>query len=97
MQRKEGVRVVSRVLSIFFGVFGLYETTYLPERLFSYLHYTNEVRSAGVASAGLYLPTLYRITVGFLFVRIAVYLILAVIFWKCSPWVERTLLPEREQ
>ena len=96
MERNESRRLASRALSIFFGVFGLYDTTYLPERLFSYPHYTNEVRSVGVASAALYLPTLYRITVAFLFLRIAIDLTLAVIFWKCGPWVQRTLLPESE-
>ena len=96
MQRKEAVRLVSRALSIIYLVCALSETTYLPERLFSYLHYTNEWRSAGVPGPSMYLPTLYRITVGFLLVRIAIYLALAVVFWIGAPWVERTLLPERE-
>jgi hypothetical protein len=96
MERKEAVRLVSRALSIIYLVFGLYETTYLPERLFSYLHYINEWRSAGAPGPSMYLPTLYRVTVGFLLVRIAFYLALAVVFWTCAPWVERTLLPERE-
>jgi hypothetical protein len=97
MQRKEVVRLVSRALSIIYAVFAIYETTYLPERLFSYLHYTNEWQSAGGTHANLYLPTLYRVSAGFLFLRIAIYLTLAVVFWNCAPWVERTLLPEREQ
>lgn len=97
MQKREVVRLISRVLAVFYAVFALYETTYLPERMFSYLHYTNEWRSAASPSAIAYLPMLYRITVGFLFVRIAIYLTLAMIFWKCAPWVERTLLPESDQ
>jgi hypothetical protein len=36
------------------------------------------------------------VEVGFLFLRIAIYPTLAVAFWKCAPWAERTLLPERE-
>lgn len=96
MERKEAVRLVSRALSIIYLVFALYETTYLPERLFSYLHYTNEWRSAGAPAPAMYLPTLYRITVGFLLVRIVIYLALAIVFWNCAPSIERTLLPERE-
>ena len=96
MQRKEVVRLVSRALSLIWGVFALYDMTYLPERLFSYLHYTNEVRSVGSPSFAMYLPTLYRIELGFLFVRLAIYLVLAVVFWNCGPWVGRTLLPGRE-
>lgn len=96
MARKEAVRLVSRALSIVYCVFALYETTYLPERLFSYLHYTNAWRSSG-SGAGMYFPTLYRVSAGFLFLRIAIYLSLAAIFWSCAPWVERILLPERER
>jgi hypothetical protein len=72
------------------------ETTYLPERLFSYVHYTNGWRSAGTPDTAMYLPTLYRIEVGSLLLRIAIYLVLAVVFWHCSPWVESILDPERE-
>jgi hypothetical protein len=96
MERREAVRLVSRALSVVYSVFALYETTYLPERLFSYLHYTHEWQSVGAPGASMYLPALYRISVGFLFVRIAIYLALAVVFWDCAPWVERILLPERE-
>jgi hypothetical protein len=97
MDRKQAVRLVSRALSLVFGVFGLEDATYLPERLLSYLHYTNEWRSAGTPAQAAFLPSLYRVEVGFLFVRIAIYLVLAVIFWNCGPWAERTLLPEPEQ
>ncbi len=95
MDRKQAVCLVSRALSLIFGVFGLEDTTYLPERLLSYAHYANEWRSAGAPGGG-FLPSLSRVEVGFLFVRIAIYLALAVIFWRCGSWVEHTLLPERE-
>jgi hypothetical protein len=97
MDRKEAVHLASRALSLVFGVFGLEDTTYLPERLISYAHYTNEWRSAGAPRPAIFLPSLYRVEVGFLFVRIVIYLTLAVIFWKCTPWVERTLLPKDDQ
>ena len=96
VSRREALRLVSRALSVICGVFALEDTTYLPERLLSYVHYTNQWRSAGAPGPSLYLPTLYRVEVGFLFVRIAIYLVLAVVFWKCTPWAERTLFPENE-
>lgn len=96
MERKEVVHIASRAISIIFSASALCETTYLPERLFSYLHYTHEWHSAGAPAAIMYLPTLYRIEVGFLFLRIAIYLALAAAFWGCTPWVVRTLLPESE-
>lgn len=97
MDRKLAVRLVSRALSLIFGVFGLEDTTYLPERLLSYAHYTNEWHSSGAPGAAKFLPSLYRVEVGFLLVRIAIYLTLAVVFWRCGSWVERTLLHERGQ
>ena len=97
MERKEAVHLVSRALSIFFGVCSAEATTYLPERLFSYVHYTNQWRSVQGAGASVFLPSLYRAEIGVLFLRIVVYLALAVIFWKCSPWIQYTLLPESER
>src|SRR5258708_26519881 len=96
MQRKEAVRLVSRALSIIDSVFALYETAYLPERLFSCLHCTNEWRSPRAPGASTYLPALDRVSVGFLFVRIAIYLPLAVVFWHWAPWVRPAPLPEAE-
>jgi hypothetical protein len=97
MERRDVVRLVSRALSVIYGVIALAETTYLPERLLSYVHYTNEWRSVRVTGGSIFLPSLYRVEVGLLLIRIAMYLTIAVVFWKCGPWVERTLLPEREQ
>jgi hypothetical protein len=93
MTRKEAVVLVSRALSMMWGVFALYETTYLPERLVSYAHYAYRYKVIDNDGSFSYLPLLYRLSTGFLFVRIAGYLVLAWIFWKCGPWVEGTLLP----
>jgi hypothetical protein len=94
MTRSQAVVLVSRALSLLWGASGLDLVTYLPERLFSFSHYANGVASVGGSMSNYYLPTLYRIEVALLFVRIAIYLTLAVVFWKCGPWVERTLLPK---
>jgi len=96
MRRKEIILLVSRVLSVFYFVWATYDTTYLPERLTSYLHYAGEARMAGKPISGSYLSSLYAVSVGMIFVRITIYVVLAVVFWKCGPWVERTLLPERQ-
>jgi hypothetical protein len=42
--RKDGVLLVGRALSIIYCVFAAYETTYLPERLYSFLHYAGALR-----------------------------------------------------
>jgi hypothetical protein len=79
------------------GISALYEITYLPERLFAFLHYINKAKSLGASGTDFYFSTLSMVTVAFLFVRIVIFLLLAVIFWNCAPWVERILLPERER
>jgi hypothetical protein len=95
MDRKAALLLVSRALALIQGVCALIETSYLPERLYSYLHYAHQVAQVSVPVGSLYLPSLYRVEVAFLFLRILIYLVLAVVFWNCAPWVENTLLPER--
>jgi hypothetical protein len=97
MNGKQVVRIVSRALSILFGVTALIETTYLPERLYSYVFYANRAKSLGATVGDVHFYRTDRIEVGFLFLRIVIYLLLAMIFWKCAPWVERLLTSETEQ
>ena len=97
MDRKAAVLLVCRALALIQGISALMETLYLPERLYSYLHYTHQVAQASNSVGSVYLPSLYRMEVAFLFVRILIYLVLAVVFWKCAPWLESALLPERLQ
>ena len=97
MNRKAAVLLVSRALALIQGISALIETCYLPERLYAYLHYTHQVAQVSASAGSVYLPNIYRVEVAFLFVRILIYLVLAVVFWKCAPWVESALLPERVQ
>ena len=94
MNRKENIRLMSRVLSISFGVSALIETAYLPERPYSYVSYANRARLPGATVGDIHFYGANRIGVGFLFLRIAINLLLAVAFWKCAPWVENLLIPE---
>jgi hypothetical protein len=94
MDRKAAVLLVSRALSVIQGICALVETSYLPERLISFLHYAHQADSLNTSGQALYLLNSYRTETAFLFVRIGIYLILAVVFWNCGPWVERTLQPE---
>jgi hypothetical protein len=96
MDQKAAVLLVSRALALLQGICALIEASYLPERIHSYLHYARAAAEAGVPGSALYLVNSYRVTVAFLFVRIAIYLALAMVFWKCPYWVESSLMPERE-
>ena|ERR1017187_1305145 len=89
MNRKEVVRLVSRALSISFGIAALIDTTYLPERLYSYVFYATRAKSLAATVGDVHFYNTDRIEVGFLFLRIAIYLLIAVALWKCKPWVER--------
>jgi hypothetical protein len=97
MNRKDAVRLVSRALSILFGVSALIETAYLPERLYSFVFYANRVKSPSATVGEIHLYGTDRVEVGFLFLRIAIYLLLAMVFWKCAPRVESLLISEGEQ
>ena len=97
MNRKEAVHLVSRALSILFGASALIETAYLPERLYSFVFYANRAKSLSATVGDIHFYGTDRIEVGFLFLRIAIYLLLATVFWKCAPWIEHFLIPESEQ
>jgi hypothetical protein len=93
MSRKEIVLLVSRALAIIQFISAVLEIAYLPEKLFSYLHYAG--RLGNVVTANGYWAAYYRVEIGFFFARIIFLLVLTVVFWNCGPWVERTLLPSR--
>jgi hypothetical protein len=97
MNRKDAAQLISRALSIFFGVFSLMETSYLPDRLCSYVFYANRAHSASPTVGDIHFYTVDRIYLGFLFFRISIYLLLAVVFWKFSPWVEHLFISENPQ
>jgi len=97
MNMKEVVRLVSRALSVFFGVSVLIEMAYLPERLYSYVFYANRAKSPNATVGDIHFYCTDRVGIGFLFLRIAIYLLLAIVFWKCAPWVERLLTPVSDQ
>ena len=91
------MRLVSRVLSILFGVSALIETTCLPERLYSYVFYANRAKSLSATVGDIHFYGTDRVHIGFLFLRIAIYVFLATAFWKCAPWVEHLLISESDR
>lgn len=96
MDRKAALILASRALALIQGICALIEISYIPERLFSYLHYAHMVGQAGAPTNAAYLSTSYQLEAGFLLFRILIYLTLAVVFWNCAPWVQRIMLPESE-
>ena len=95
MQRKEIIQLVSRALSLLFGIFALLDATYLPGRKYSYLHYTNS-HTPILPDAGSYMANSYRLDGVLMLLRVLIYLWAARAFWKCPAWVERALCPDRE-
>jgi hypothetical protein len=97
MTKREAVHLVSRLFALIQLVTAALEASYLPERLMSLHHYTNRIGNLGLPLPDSYLGSYYNITVALLIARIGGLLVLAVIFWNCGPWVERILLPERDE
>jgi hypothetical protein len=96
MSKKEVVLLVSRALAVIQFVTALLEITYLPERLLSLHHHESLLASAGISDVEMYFRSYDQLLIGLLFARIACLLVLALVFWNCSPWFERLLLPKRE-
>ncbi|HWE86921.1 MAG TPA: hypothetical protein VG267_18400 [Terracidiphilus sp.] len=89
MSRNEIVRLVSRALAVMQFISALYETTFLPERIYSAHHYVSAEHLLGRT----FIETLEQFYAAFVFARIAMFLILAWIFWQCGPRIARLLLP----
>ena len=91
MPRKDAVLLASRTLALLLTVWALSEMSYLPERLYSLLHYVNEVQSSSIALQ--YWRHHYLLELGFLAARIIGFLLMA--FWlrNCGSEVQQLLLP----
>jgi hypothetical protein len=91
MSRKDVVLLASRALAVLFIVSALIETSYLPERLHSFLRYVNQEPAS--SSAVQYWRHAYLISLGFLIVRIIGFSLMGLWLRKGGPEVEELLLP----
>jgi hypothetical protein len=96
MTRDEAVLLVSRALACIQIVCACIEATWIPVRLMSLHHYSNEIPK-GIPVATPYLVSYYQVDIGLFFGRIALYLVFAYLFWMCGPRIARLLLPESVQ
>jgi len=94
MSRKDAVLLASRTLAVLFIVSALIETSYLPERLHSFLRYVNQEPASSIAIE--YWRHYYLISLSFLVVRIIGFFLMALWLRKCGPEVEELLLPPEE-
>ena len=96
MPRKEAVFLVSRALAVIWAIAALVEVCLLPQILFSAYRYLNleSVMDRSVLDASTYLAIYYGIILPLaLIVRISLYLVAAVLFWRCGPMVARLFEP----
>jgi hypothetical protein len=90
ISRKDAVVLSSRTLATLLIVWTLGEVSYLPSRLYWYLHYLNhEPASSGID----YLRHDYLIQLGFLVARIVGYSLMARWLYQGGHEVEELLLP----
>ena len=97
MSRKEAVLLVSRALAIIQFVTAMLEITYLPIRFMSLFHHVRGVSVLEVSASDAFWRDYYRVDITFFLLRRAALLLLAVVLWNCGPWMERVLLPKREE
>ena len=95
MSRREIVVLVSRALACIQLITALLDVCYLPEKLFSFVHYANQPDISG--NSQHYFRMLESVSILTLVLRIGILLVSFLIFWNCGAWVERTLLPQVEK
>ena len=96
MTRKEAVLLVSRALAFIQLISALLEITTLPDRLVSLHHYASRISASTALPSDYYFRSYDQVGIAFMFARVAVLLIFAFIFWNCGSWIERVLLPKRD-
>lgn len=91
MSKKDAVLLASRVIAVYLTVWLLTDVAFLPERLFSFIHYSKLEPING--SGNHYLRQYYFIGLVILVTRIVGLSILARWLYKGGPSVEALLLP----
>lgn len=84
MSKKELVLLVSRAFAMLLITWAFVELTYLPDRLLGLVHHLNE---RSVLAPHDYWSNYYAILTALTVLRLLVFLIAAVLFWKCGPRV----------
>lgn len=85
MSQNDGIFLVSRLLSIYFFCWMLSDVIYLPERIFSFLHYAHE---QSVLASHSYFYTLDALSVATLVLRTILWLAVSVWFFRCGPRIQ---------
>jgi glycerol-3-phosphate acyltransferase PlsY len=96
MTRKEAVLLVSRAIAMMQLSYAFVEVTTLTTWFVSLNHYTSRINASMALPSDYYFKSYDQIGIAFNFARIAILMIFAFLFWNCAPWVERILLPNRE-
>jgi hypothetical protein len=91
MSRKDAAVLASRALALLFTVWALSEVSYLPVRVYEFLHHTN--RESILSTASEYWYHYCIIYIGFLIVRVAGFSLLARWLFKGGPEVEKVFFP----
>ena len=97
MSRKEAVLLVSRALTMIQLISAFLEITTLPGRLVSLNHYTSRINASEALQSDYYFKNCDEVGIAFIWARIAVLLVCGFLFWNCGAWIERILLPTREE
>ena len=94
MSSKDTVILASRTLAVLLMVWALSEISSLPGNLYSFLHYASQDR---LSSGFEYYRHLHLIALGFLFIRILGFSLVARWLFKGGPEIEELLLPASEE
>jgi hypothetical protein len=93
MSTKQAVTIACRVLSVYFLVWLLSELTYLPQRVFSFLHYQGVLNQSGGRNFG---RDLELISLAFLVLRIVVLFFAVQWFYRSGPAIRRYFITPSE-
>ena len=94
MSTKDAVTIVSRALAIYFLAWLLYDLTYLPSQLFSFLHHQLMVNAA---RENAYWRNYYLMSLVFLTLRIVALFFAVQWFYRSGPRIHAYFLAPSEE
>ncbi len=94
MSTKDAVTIVSRALAVYFLAWLVYDLTYLPSQLFSFLHHQFGVNALG---ENAYWRNYYLMSLVFLGLRIVALFIAVQWFYRSGPRIHAYFLAPSEE
>ena len=94
LTKQDALTLFGRLLAFYLTVWALVDFTYIPERIFSLMHYIARVQDSAIKDPYyLHMIAAERLSIGLGILRILLLITAAASVWSAGPWLQRLILP----